>query len=218
MRSRARVRGVAMVVAWAVMTSLPTAAWGQTTSTTSTSAPTSSTTSSTSTSSTTTASTIVIDPLCFFQGGCLDEPPEAFLAGTGGEQRGVALGYCWQLPGQPPQTACTSVRLQPPSPLAVEEGTDLTLRFAPSLPATELIVVRRPSSDPPSQTVAQQLSLPPGRGGTFGADFPPGTWDLEVTAEFAQGRVPYFFRITVEEDDEAGPATPVVPDRVTFTG
>ena len=63
----------------------------------------------------------------------------------------------------------------------------------------------------------QHVSLGPGSGGRFGADFPPGSWDLEVTAQFAQGLVPYFFRIRVEGDASPQPPTPV-PATVTFTG
>ncbi len=196
---------------------LPATALAQT-ATSTTAATTTSTSAATTTSVATTTTTIHVDPPCAFQGGCLAQPPAAFVTGTSGEQRGVTLGTCWTLApsGGQPTTACTSVVLVPPPALAVDKGTDLTLRFDPTLPASEITVVRRTSSDQPfDQPIAQQLSLPPGSGGRFGADFPEGTWDLEVTAQFPQGRVPYFFRIRVVATSQ-GPDAPST--RIAFTG
>ncbi len=212
MRSSSVMRAAQVLAVAITILGLPTLASAQTA--------TSTTAASTTTSApATTTTTTHVDPPCAFMGGCLPQPPAAFVAGTGGEQRGVTLGTCWSLPpagGQPGPTACTSVVLVPPPALVVEQGADLTLRFEPSLPASAITVVRRPSSDEPfAQPIAQQLSLPAGSGGRFGSDFPAGSWDLEVTARFAQGQVPYFFRIRVTAASQ-GPDAPSA--RIAFTG
>lgn len=202
-----------LLVALALIPTVPALAQ-TTTSTTTTTMNNTTTTTTASTTTTTVADRSDEDECPFVE--CTQRPPDAFLgvAGGGVEVKAEPAGFCWR--GATSALCVTPVpavqRFDRAPRLLLRQGEPLSLRFAGKMAPTQ-ITVRRAAT--PGGADVQSLAVNPQNPTQFTPDFPEGTHLVTISTRWAPGSAEYNVKLQVIRT-----APPANPRRgpVTLTG